>query len=441
MRGWMILIAVVIFGPSAAAQQVVNLTESISNSDCYRVEIRTKVDGERIYFQDGAKKSQPVKLEAGHRWAEKVLNINDKTGMPSKVVRNYEAARSTLTVGSDRSTQQTLRMDRAFMVAVRNDEGLTVFSPRGTLFQEELELIGEHFDTLVLAGLLPGKEIPIGNTWQLDNAAVLGLCLFEGLEHQSLTGRLETVAGELAKVSIYGNAKGVESGAQVVLTISATLTYDLVKKSIVNLEWKQEDQRDQGPLSPGFKATVNVTLNRSTIKEPTELGTAAMAFVPAGLAPPPSMTALTFRDSRGQFEMTQPRGWRLTSINDPHTILRLVERGELMAQATITILDRAKPGEHMDKADFKQKMLASPGWKPGQVIEEGEVRGRGNRYIYRMSVGGSSGDRQVVQIFYLVAEPTGEQVVVAFEADPQKATKLGGRLLAFVDGVELSPRR
>ena len=160
-----------------------------------------------------------------------------------------------------------------------------------------------------------------------------------------------------------------------------------------------------------------------------------------GWTAPAGMTAIVYRDPQGRFELTHPREWRMTSANEQHTTMRLVERGDLVAQANITLLDRAKPGQHMDPAEFKDKMMASPGWQPGQVIEEAEIKGRADRFVYRMSVAGTIENKQVVQIFYLVACANGEQGVVAFLTEQQKTGKLAGRDLAFVEGLELIPKR
>lgn len=440
MRRLLSLCVLVCIGPSATAQNI-NLSETYSDRECTRVEIRTKVDGERIYYQDGQPKKQAIKLEGGHRCVEKVLAIHEKTGLPAKVVRNYEAARSNLTVGTEKPIQQALRTDRAFVVALRSDEGLTVFSPKGPLFREELELIGEHFDTLVLAGVLPGKEVAIGATWQLTNPAALGLCQFEGLIEHSLTGKLDAATNDQAKVSISGTAKGIDAGAQVVLSVSANVTFDVTKRKITALEWKQEDQRDQGPLSPGFKANVTINITRAIVEDVIELNDAAIATVPAGLEAPSSMTAIAYRDSQNRFALTHSREWRMTSASDRHTILRLVERGDLVAQATITMLDRAKAGEHMSKEEFEQTMMSSPGWEPGSVIEKNEVNTRPGRYVFRLSASGTNDGKQIVQTFILIANATGEQIVVAFQTEQQKVGKLGARDLSFIDGLEFSPAR
>jgi hypothetical protein len=43
----------------------------------------------------------------------------------------------------------------------------------------------------------------------------------------------------------------------------------------------------------------------------------------------------------------------------------------------------------------------------------------------------------VMQNFYLVAAPTGEQLVLAFTMTPKKADKLGARDLSLVTSVEV----
>ena len=46
-------------------------------------------------------------------------------------------------------------------------------------------------------------------------------------------------------------------------------------------------------------------------------------------------------------------------------------------------------------------------------------------------------DVEVLQNFYLIAAPGGEQLVVAVTLTPKQAEKLGARDLALVGGIEL----
>src|SRR5207249_12166761 len=101
---------------------------------------------------------------------------------------------------------------------------------QGPFTREEVETVGEHFDTLALAGLLPGKAVAVGDTWKVGNPVAQALCLFEGLVENDLTGKLAEAKGGEAVVAVTGTARGIELGAQVKVTVTAAARFDLTQK-------------------------------------------------------------------------------------------------------------------------------------------------------------------------------------------------------------------
>jgi hypothetical protein len=63
--------------------------------------------------------------------------------------------------------------------------------------------------------------------------------------------------------------------------------------------------------------------------------------------------------------------------------------------------------------------------------------GGDGRWVYRVSMLGKADGVAVLQNFYLVAGPNGDQVVVAVTLTPKKAEQLGSRDLALAGSVEL----
>ena len=112
-------------------------------------------------------------------------------------------------------------------VAQRHKDQSLVYSPSGPTTREELELVGEQFDTLALTGLLPGKEVAVGQKWDVPNPIVQALCHFEGLTKQDLICQLKEVKEKTALVSVTGSAHGIDLGALVDLKIDASYRFDL----------------------------------------------------------------------------------------------------------------------------------------------------------------------------------------------------------------------
>jgi hypothetical protein len=437
MFAWRVFGAIMVVAAvvPAGSAQTCTLAEAVLVGDCFRIKLETKLAGE-MRFQK-ASGSVPIKEEmtAQHEYPERVLQVA-AAGMVQKTARVYETVKATFVVGGDRF-EKNLRGERKLLVAQRNEDQAIVYCPSGSLTRSELQLTGDHFDTLCLPQLLPGKEVSVGGTWKVPAAAVQAACGFEGLTEHGLTGKLDSVADGVAVFSLSGTATGIDVGALVKTKIEATGRFDIKAKRIVAVEWKQRDERDQGPVSPTTTAETTITLSRQQIEQPESLSAVALVSVPDGLSVPPPLLQLDYRDPQGRFSMLHGREWQMVGETKEHIVLRLMDRGDFVAQVTITPWTSAGKGSHLSAEDFKSKMNDAGGWQAEQELQAGEVQGQEGRWVYRLSEMGQMDGVPVLQNFYLVAAPGGEQVVVVFTMTPKKVEKLGARDLSFIGGLEV----
>jgi hypothetical protein len=300
-----------------------------------------------------------------------------------------------------------------------------------------LEVVSEHFDTLHLAGILPGKEVSVGDTWKTDSGVAQSICLFDGLISHTLTGKLKQVADGMAIIGIEGTAKGIENGALADLTIAAEVRFDVSKKRIVRVEWKQKDVRDQGPVTPAAEVETTTVVKREPLDAaPDELGPAAVATVPLDDEPPSQMRSLLHRDPKNRYQFLYARDWHIVGQTDHHLVMRLLDRGDFIAQATITQWQSAGAGKHMSPAEFEKLAADGTGWKGEEVLERGEVPTDTGRWIYHTTARGELEGSKVVQNFYVVADANGDQVIVTFTMRPAAAPRLGTRDLAIVNAID-----
>jgi hypothetical protein len=424
-----------LIGTSAGFAQTYPLGETVKTGDCFRISLDMRLNGEIRIRQDG--KTVPIKLEgtANHEFPERVLAIG-AAGLPEKVARIYETAKVVIGRGRDRA-EMTLRPDRKLCVAQRHEDQPLVYSPAGSLTRDELD-VTEHFDTLSVIGLLPGKEVAIGATWKIPSAVVQALCNFEGLTEHSLTGKLETVKDGLATFTVTGSAAGIDNGALAKLTITATGRFDLNAKRLIGLDWQQKDERDQGPVSPATAMETKIVLKRAAIAQPDVLSDVALIAVPADFKVPPPLTQLDLRDPKDRYSLLHGREWHVVAQNDKHLVMRLMERGDFIAQVTITPWEEAPKGQkHLSPEAFKEAMNDIPGWEPEKELQASEVPADKDHWIYRFSVQGQMDGVAVLQNFYLVAGPNGEQVILTFTMTPKQADKLGARDLSLAASLEV----
>jgi hypothetical protein len=425
------LVVVVAFTPMARAQPV-NLTETPASGDCFRYSVELDVAGKLLITQEGQKLAIRLEAKARHAFSERTLIVTD--GLPARSARHYEDATASAVVDVDRSNR-SLPTDRRLIVAMRSSEGTFCFAPAGPLTRDELDLVTEHFNPQCLAGFLPGKAVNIGDTWSVTPAAAQAACQFDGLIKHTLTGTLTAVADGKATFTVEGTAEGIEHGAKVTLTINATGTFDLTAKRIVALTWKQKDDREQGPVAPASQVEATVTLKRQPLAEPPkELIDSALATVPKAEVPA-AMTLLRHTDPKGNYSLVYPRNWHITGQTDQHLVLRLLEKGEFIAQATVVAWKKEAAGKHTSTDDFKKAVSSAPGWMATRVLEDAETTSPDGRWLYRIVAEGKMDDLPVVQGFHLLAGPQGDQAAVTFAMKPEKVKAVGSRDRELVQAI------
>jgi hypothetical protein len=439
MSAWrLMMVAVGLIGlaPASRAAEMYPLAETVQPGDCVRVQLEMKLNGElRVQRLDKTEKLE-LKAVGSHDYPERILSVG-KDGVPDKTARVYETAKATITVGGS-SSERTLRDDRRLIVAQRFKEQGLVYSPAGALSRTEADLTSEHFDSLTVVGVLPGKAVAVGDTWKIANTVVQALCSFEGVTEHSLSGKLDEVKDDVATFTVSGNAAGIEQGALVKMEVTAKGRFDLKTKRLVALEWTQKEERDAGPVSPASTVTTTNTLKRTPIDQPEKLSDVALVSVPDNFTPPALITQLELHDPKDRYELLYPREWVIVSATDEHQVLRLLDRGDFICQATISPWTAAEKGQHLSVDDFKTAMYESAGFELKKELQAGEVPSdEKGRWVYRLSTLGELEGVEVMQNFYLIAAPNGEQVVISFTMTPKQADKLGARDLSFVGGMDV----
>ncbi len=413
----------------AAHAQNVNLTEAPLKDSCVRIELSTKFDGKISVQQEGKTRNFPHKAEATHAYAERVLVAEGV--LAEKSARQYATAEGTISFNNN-PQKRLLRADRTFMVAHRAGDNVVAFSPKGALSREEMELT-EHFDSLAVPALVPGRMVAVGETWKLPSAVVMALCDLDGLAGHTLECKLESLKDAVARVSVSGTVDGIDMGAQVKMLVNATCDFDTKEQRVVRVDWKQSDQRQQGPVSPALSGDVVVTLKRTPIKTPAELSDFALVPVPQDKTPPAALTNITFRDPKGRYEFKHARDWHVVSSEEsPQVVLRLLERGDFVAQATITPLAKAAAGQRMALKDFAELMAKTPGWEEENQIDMPKEEKVNDHVVYRVAANGALDGTKATQYFYLVHGPRGEQLMLSFSMTPNQTQKLGDRDMLMV---------
>lgn len=423
--------------PSMAGAQSAFLAETELRDSCFANELTMKLTGTVRVQQTGKSVSFPRSAEATHHFLERILDIKD--GQAERTARFYNRADVVLADGAEKFPM-SLKGNHALLVAHRLKEQLVIYHPLEALTREEME-VTSHFDTLALPGLLPRRQVKIGETWAVPRDVVQSIADLDAVEKAEVKGTFEKIDGDFAHLTFAGLVQGIDMAAPVTILVKdARAIYNLKLKRLTQVDWRVSDERQQGPVSPALSADVVYSLKRVPTQTPTQLGDIALVRVPAG-PPPAALTILTYRNLRKNFSFQFGRDWHVVSqTSDGKLVLRLIDsRGEFLAQATVVPWQKVDAAQRMSLADFAKTMRESSGWeqKEGPPLDETENLKSPHGYsIFRVTAEGKQQGLAVLRSFYLVATPDGDRLLFDFTMLPVLASKLDGRDLTLVQSTQ-----
>jgi hypothetical protein len=436
MARWQNLVSLVglITLTGVAQGQTYSLAEPAQPGTFYRIQLSMALTGQMKVFVDNQEKSLKETATASHEYIERIFEAS-QDGTAAKSARVYKEAKVAITVDG-RQNDRGLRANRKFVAAQRLAEGVLVWSPEGPLTREEAD-VTDHFDASSITGLLPATNVAVADSWKVSNATAQALCHLQALSEQSLTCKLEQVKDDVAIINISGSASGIDLGASVKTTVAGSAHFDLKEHRLVALDWRQSDERGQGPVSPAAEVEVAVKVTRAVIEPVNELS--EIAVVP--LQTRQALTDLETNDSKDRFALQYARDWYLVGRTDEHLVFRLMDHGEYVAQLTIAPWQKAAAGNHLSPDEVKSIVANSPGWGQDTLLKAEEIKLTTGQWAYLVAGEGDLGNDRAVQYFYFIAGPHGDQAMLTFTMTPGQTQKLGSRDLEVVRGFLLPGAR
>lgn len=419
-----------------APSPAVLLREEIKLEEWRGYVIITAVEGE--LRGEAERKSAPVLLRGRgrHELVERILATSG--GLPNCMVRSYKHASVEVDVAGERLVK-TLRPPRSCIFYGRLPDGTRGFCPQGPLTRDELEIVTEHLAPSMLAGLLPGKVVMVGQTWKISETVLREVCLLDAVVESHVEGKLLSIQDAFANFAIQGKVRGIDKGAQVTLQLDGKGRYDRRSGQIQEFQWVQEDERTAGWWNPASRLRIRVHVQRQEMEVPGEGCSRPDVLHPQMWQQPKAeFLRLEVEGPKKSYRLTYGREWYILGETTDHLMMRLVEQGVPIAQLTLTHWRRA-PGNRTEQiAEFRKAVAATPGWKPDKLLHEGEVNVGGQR-TYRIVQEGKIGDQKIIQRFWLIMAPRGEQLVMTVTLPPEHQQRFGDKDVELIQSLVFLP--
>ena len=403
----------------------------------HNVAIQISVSG---YLRAGlSEPQQELPLHVDGR-LEYVEELRPASTTRTIATRHYTHAAAEIEIAQQR-TQSELAADHRQIICGGGEHGDELFATQGPLTRDELDLIDVPGNSAQWWRLLPTQPVKLGDAWFLSRAAVKTLLRLEAISKWAVRCKLQKVAGKMLTIAIAGTVEGAAGGAASQLRVDGTCQVDLTRKQIAEFKLTIWEERQMGHAQPGFKIEAQVHAVATPLAASAPAAAAVRKTPTSDLNTlPDDLLLLSFQASQGGFQLLHDRRWRVLADNPEVSILRCVQRGELVAQANISRLPDRGDKPAWSPAQLEKKIRASLGDKFTRIVDSTQRQdGRGYR-ILRIRAAGAAEDVKLIWTYWYLANREGGQVSLVITHEQKHAAMLAETDQALADSVRISTR-
>ncbi|MEE3370198.1 MAG: hypothetical protein VX346_12740 [Planctomycetota bacterium] len=355
-------------------------------------------------------------------------------------IRHYARAAAEIEIAQQR-TQSQLATDHRHIICGSGEHGDELFATQGPLTRDELDLIDVPGNSAQWWRLLPTQPVKLGDAWFLSRAAVKALLRLEAISKWAVRCKLQAVAGQMLTIAIAGTVEGAAGGAASQLRVDGTCQVDLTRKRIAELKLTIWEERQMGHAQPGFKIEAQIHAVAKPLAESAPAAEAVTKTPASNLNTlPDDLLLLSFRASQGGFQLLHDRRWRVLTDNPAVSILRCVQRGQLVAQANVSRLADRGDKPVWSPAQLEKKVRTSLGDKFTRIVDSVQRQDARGYRILRIRAAGAAEDVKLIWTYWYLANREGGQVSLVITHEQKHAAMLAETDQALADSVRISAR-
>jgi hypothetical protein len=433
---------------SAAAKELIDLSPKSPADEATKVTIqldagghslvRAAVDQQKAAAKDAAPEQRlPISVSAKFAYEEHRLATATKgvvEGTPL-AVRYYDEAAATIKV-ENRGHAPELPENRRLIVLAQAADRATLYCPDGPLTRDQLDLIDVVGNTTVLDQLLPTTPVAEGSTWSNDSSVMGPLLTLDSVAVCEVQSILEGLNADYAKVRLAGTVHGSEDGAATQQEVRAVYLFDRRQGRITKLNLAVQAKRAIGGATPGLEAVAKLQITIDPLKTSTHLTEEILAR--AVKTPSPLQSLLCEAPTLG-FRVRHDRQWFVTGEQRESMTLKRVDRGDLIAQTTLTMLPVKSAGRQTTLEEFQQDITYTLGKNFGELVSSRQWQNAAGHFCFEVIVRGLVEELPVEWHYYLVAPESGHRVSIAVTIEKPMVERLGHADRDLAESLELFP--
>jgi hypothetical protein len=299
----------------------------------------------------------------------------------------------------------------------------TLYSPEGPLSRDELDLVDLLGNSLLVDGFLPERPVARGESWTHRDSLVAALLGLDELKANDVRSTLGEVNDSSALIDMVGRVEGAVDGVTTRIEVKAKYRFNRKTRRIDWFGLLVHEDRDVGHVAQGLDVVARLKMQIEPRDRSERLADTAIE----GVEPKPTdvATQLTCESAEGDWQFAHDRRWYLVTSEHDLTVLRMVDRGELVAQCNVAPLHRVEPGKQATLEQFQSDVKEALGKQFGQFVKASQRASEKNYRVLHVVAEGLVSELPIQWHYYLIANEQGEQVVFTFTVEKSLAERLG----------------
>ncbi len=360
--------------------------------------------------------------------------------------RHYADASADLTIAGDRSRVTLADDARTVLVALQGTTA-TPYLAEAFLAREERDLLETPFDPLLLDALRPMAAVTTGDSWDVPADIVAGLLAIDTIESGGIRATLAGVEDGRAAVTLAGIVDGAADGMPTHVVVEGScamaVTEDPAARPCrldgpvhsVTVTWRE--RREAGHVAPGFDVEARLSCALSTADAGMLVADPAVAPGTRRLgAGRPGL--IWHRDRSARYDLVHDDRWRVIEDGAEGLVMRLVDRGALVGQCSITALppSDARPPQLAEVQRDVERSLAG---QFDHVVHAAEATRSDGVRIVRVEAAGTAEGRPFRWMHHVLADGAGHRVAVTCMVEQPMVSRFAAADRDLVDGLVVAP--
>lgn len=382
--------------------------------------------------------SSPFQVRAEFAYSERLDREADRYW----AARRYRKAEARIQVGSGSTVSKLSDINPVVVETAREiDERRTEFRldrTEGPLTRNEVDLLKlPVVSPAMTAWFQDASKKALGDSWKPENWAVAAALGIDSVLEHDITCRVRSTNAERIEIEVRGSASGAADDIATEIQLNGRCTLDTKSGRLTSTSWDVQERRALGAATPGFTARTKLELTDQGAASWSADDETQFQQIRAAAIAGPVEAQLVFESKHHGFRLSHSSRWRCIADNSQQVILRMVDRGDLIAQAHVTRLQPLPGGAKLSAQRYRQDVSEAIGDGGGRIVDVSEfetARGyQGIRVIVSAEVSGVP-----IQWIYLhVSDDAGRRAGWVFTIEQDRLDRLGIEDQTLLEAFEL----